>query len=55
MEMFRSFRGDKHEFCLAIIKFMHVSSCPSIDCALNEATMNECKFIFFLFTPRLER
>ena len=24
MEMLRSFRGDKHEFCLAVIKFKHV-------------------------------
>ena len=24
MEMFRSFRGDKQEFCLAVIKFKHV-------------------------------
>ena len=24
MEMLRSFRGDKHEFCLAVIKFRHV-------------------------------
>ena len=31
MEMFRSFRGDKHEFCLAVIKFKHVRSCPSFD------------------------
>ena len=30
-------------------------SLPFTDCALNEATMNECKLCFFLFTPRLER
>ena len=24
MEMLRSFRGDKHEFCLVVIKFKHV-------------------------------
>ena len=23
MEMLRSFRGDKHEICLAVIKFKH--------------------------------
>ena len=31
MEMLRSFRGDKHEFCPAVIKFNHVRSCPSFD------------------------
>ena len=31
MEMLRSFRGDKHELCLAVIKFMHVRSCQSFD------------------------
>ena len=31
MEMLRSIRGDKHEFCLAVIKLKHVRSCPSID------------------------
>ena len=31
MEMLRSFRGDKHEFCLFVIKFKHVRSCPSFD------------------------
>ena len=30
-------------------------SLPFTDRALNEATMNECKFCFFLFTPQLER
>ena len=29
MEMLSSFIGDKHEFCLAVIKFRHVRSCPS--------------------------
>ena len=24
MEMLSSFRGDKHEFCLVVIKFKHV-------------------------------
>ena len=27
MEMLRSFRGDKHEFCLTVIKLKHVRSC----------------------------
>ena len=31
MEMLRSFRGDKHEFCLAVIMLKHVRSCPSFD------------------------
>ena len=31
MEMPSSFRGDKHEFSLAVIKFMHVRSCPRFD------------------------
>ena len=29
MEMLSSFRGDKNEFCLVVIKFKHVRSCPS--------------------------
>ena len=31
MEMLGSLRGDKHEFCLVVIKFMHVCSSPSFD------------------------
>ena len=31
MEMLRSLRGDKQEFCLTVIKFKHVRSCPSFD------------------------
>ena len=31
MEMLSSLRGDKHEFCLVVIKFKHVRSCPSFD------------------------
>ena len=27
MEMLSSLRGDKHEFCLVVIKFKHVHSC----------------------------
>ena len=26
--MLSSFRGDKHKFCLVVIKFKHVRSCP---------------------------
>ena len=33
MGMLRSFRGDKHEFCLVVIKSKHVGSCPSFDIA----------------------
>ena len=29
MEMLSSFRGDKHEFSLVVIKFKHVRSCLS--------------------------
>ena len=31
MEMLSSFGGDKHELCLAVIKFRHLYSCPSFD------------------------
>ena len=31
MEMLRSLRGDKHEFCLTVINFKHVRSCPSLE------------------------
>ena len=31
MDMLSSLRGDKHEFCLVVIKFKHARSCPSID------------------------
>ena len=31
MEMLSSIRGDKREFCLVVIKFKHVRSCPSFD------------------------
>ena len=31
MEMLSSLRGEKHEFCLVVIKFKHVRSCPSFD------------------------
>ena len=29
MEMFSSFVGDMHEFCLVVIKIKHVRNCPS--------------------------
>ena len=29
MEMLSSIRCDEHEFCLVVIKFKHVRSCPS--------------------------
>ena len=31
MEMLSSFRGDRHEFSLVVIKFKYVRSCPSFD------------------------
>ena len=31
MEMLSSFGGDKHEFCLVVIKFMLFRCCPSIN------------------------
>ena len=31
MKMLSSFSGDKHEFCLVVIKFKHVRSCSSFD------------------------
>ena len=33
---------------------LQAMSLPFTDCALNEATMNGCKFCFFLITARLE-
>ena len=36
MEMLSSFRGDKHEFCLVVIKFKHVRSCPSFDITIHD-------------------
>ena len=31
MEMLSSVRGDKHEFCLVVMKIKHVRSRPSIN------------------------
>ena len=31
MEMLSFLGCDKHEFCLVVIKFKHVRSCPSFD------------------------
>ena len=31
MEMLSSPRGDKHEFCLTVIKFKQACSCPGFD------------------------
>ena len=57
MEMLRSSRGDKHEFCL-VIKFNYVRSCQSFDryfirgavicsckSSANEWSMTECELI----------
>ena len=30
MEMLSSLRGDKHEFCLVVIKFKHVPPLPKL-------------------------
>ena len=35
MEMLSSFRGDKHVFCLVVIKFKHVHSCNYIKVILS--------------------
>ena len=31
MEMLSSFRVDKYELCVVVIKFKHVRCCPSFD------------------------
>ena len=31
MEMLSSFRGDKHEFCLVVIKFKHINSKKTLE------------------------
>ena len=31
MEMLSSFRGDKHDLCLVVIKFKHVCNGPNFD------------------------
>ena len=36
MEMLRSFKGDKHEFCLAVIKFKHVRSCQALTSLIHD-------------------
>ena len=36
MEMLSSFRGDKHEFCLDVIKYKNVRSCQSFDITLHD-------------------
>ena len=33
MEMLSTFRGDRHELCLVVIRFKHVRSCPRFDIA----------------------
>ena len=38
-----------------ILQRLQAITLPFTDCALNETTMNECKFRFFLFTPQLEQ
>ena len=36
MEMLSSFRGDKHEFCLVVIKSMLVGSCPALTSHIHD-------------------
>ena len=36
MEMLSSFGGDKHEFCLVVIKFRHIRSCPSLTSLIHD-------------------
>ena len=36
MEMLRSLRSDKHEFCLVVIKFMRVRSCQSLTSLIHD-------------------
>ena len=43
MEMHSSHRGDKHEFCLVVIKVKHFRSCPSMishihDCIVRSSS-----------------
>ena len=41
MEMLSSLRGEKHEFCLVVIKFKHVRSCPSFDITYTSISNND--------------
>ena len=36
MEMLSSFKCDKHELCLVVIKFRHVRSCPSLTSLMHD-------------------
>ena len=36
MEMLSSFRGDKHEFCLVVIKFKYVRSCQALTSLIHD-------------------
>ena len=49
MEMFSSFRGDKHEFCLVVIKLKHVRSCPSFDITYTCMLSMLCMLSIFFF------
>ena len=36
MEMLISVRGDKHEFCLVVIKVKHVHSCSNLTSIIDD-------------------
>ena len=46
MEMHSSFRGDMHEFCLVVIKFKHVRTCPSFD--ITYTSLHRVKYLIYL-------
>ena len=55
MEMLSSFRGDKHELCVVVIKFKHVRSCPSIVCGdIYKIVMNKFarRYLLNIFRDR---
>ena len=43
MEMLSSSRGNKHEFCLVVIKFMHVRRCLSFE--ITNTSLHRVKYI----------
>ena len=36
MEMLSSFRGDKHEFCIVVIKFKHVAVAQALTLLIHD-------------------
>ena len=49
--MLSSFGGDKHEFCLIVINYKHVRSCPNLDIIKNMTAWSEIAQIFDQFLP----